>query len=93
MTRFCRGLPSDRGAGDPVPGGKYLLARPLLAVVTPIRHGRPARLAARLLAVVAAGAVAVLAVGWQPASLAVMTGALTWLIRTGRSDLARDRRN
>jgi hypothetical protein len=26
------------------------------------------------------------------ANLVVITGALTWLLRTGRSDLARDRR-
>jgi hypothetical protein len=93
VTRFCRGPAGGRGAGGPVPGRKYPLARPLLAVVMPIGLGRPARLAVRLLAVVAAGALAVVAVGWQPASLAVITGALTWLLRTGRSDLARDRRN
>jgi hypothetical protein len=93
VTRFRRGPAGGRGAGDPVTGRKYPLARPLLAVVMPIRLGRPARLAARLLAVVAAGALAVVAVGWQPASLAVITGALTWLLRPGRSDLARDRRN
>jgi curved DNA-binding protein CbpA len=45
------------------------------------------RLALRALAVLAASGVAVAAVGWQPASAAVMTGALTWLILTGRGDL------
>jgi len=53
-----------------------------------IRHGRPARLAFRLLAAGAAAAIAILAVGWQPASAAVTTGALTWLALTGRHDLA-----
>jgi hypothetical protein len=53
-----------------------------------IRHGRPARLAARLLATVAAGTFAVAAAGWQPASAAIITGALTWLLLTGRHDLA-----
>lgn len=53
-----------------------------------LRRGRPVLLAARLLAAVAAGAAAVAAVGWQPASVAVITGALTWLVLTGRDDLA-----
>ena len=50
--------------------------------------GRPVRLALRTLAAAAACWLAVAAVGWQPASAAVITGALTWLLRTGRSDLA-----
>ena len=57
-----------------------------------IRHGRPVRLALRLLAASAAAVLAVAGAGWQPASLAVITGALTWLLLTGRSDLAMDRR-
>jgi hypothetical protein len=77
---------------DPVPGRKNALARILLAVTLLTRHGRPARLAIRVLAVLAAAGLAVAATGWQPASLAVITGALTWLLRTGRSDLAKDRR-
>ena len=76
----------------PVPRQKYPLVRILLAGPLLIRHGRPARLALRLLAVAAAGALAVAGAGWQPASLAVITGALTWLLCTGSSDLARDRR-
>jgi len=48
---------------------------------------RPWRLALRALAVAAACYLAVAAAGWQPASAAVMTGALTWLLRTGRADL------
>ena len=46
------------------------------------------RLALRVLAVVAVCWLAVAGVGWQPASAAVITGALTWLLVTGRSDLA-----
>lgn len=69
-----RDLPSGGRAGDPVP-------RRLLA-------GRPARLTLRALAVAAVCWLAVAAVGWQPASAAVITGAVTWLIWTGRSDLA-----
>jgi hypothetical protein len=30
----------------------------------------------------------VLAAGWQPASPAIIVGVLTWLLRTGRNDLA-----
>src|SRR5580704_8953902 len=52
---------------------------------------RPWRLALRTLAVLAASGVAVAAVGWQPASAAVTTGALTWLVLTGRGDLGRRR--
>jgi hypothetical protein len=88
-----RGPAGGRVPDYPVPGRKNPLARLLLAAGLLIRHGRPVRLAFRLLAVAGTGALAVAAAGWQPASLAVMTGALTWLLRTGRSDLARDRRS
>jgi hypothetical protein len=53
-----------------------------------VSRRRPGRLVLRFLAAVAAGVLAVLAVGWQPASVAVITGALTWLALTGRLDLA-----
>jgi hypothetical protein len=53
-----------------------------------LRHGRPGRLALRVLAVVAGGALLVLVNGWHPATPALMVGALTWLIRSGRHDLA-----
>ena len=43
---------------------------------------RPLRLGLRLAVATAAGFLAVLAVGWQPASIAIITGALTWLVRT-----------
>jgi hypothetical protein len=46
-----------------------------------------------VLVVAATGALAVAGAGWQRASLAVMTGVLTWLSLTGRSDLGRDRRS
>jgi hypothetical protein len=76
----------------PVPRQNNPLLKLPLAAVLRIRLGRPARLAFRLLAVAATGALAVAGAGWQPASLAVITGALTWLVLTGRSDLGRDRR-
>ena len=53
-----------------------------------IRRGRPARLALRVLIAVALSAVAVAVAGSQPASPALITGALTWLLLTARHDLA-----
>jgi curved DNA-binding protein CbpA len=53
-----------------------------------IVDGRPVRLALRALTVAAVSWLAVAAVGWQPASAAVITGAMTWLLLTGRTDLA-----
>jgi hypothetical protein len=87
-----RGPAGGRVSDYPVPRRKNPLARLPLTAWLQIRHGRPGRLALRLLAVVATGVLAVGGAGLQPASLAVITGALTWLWRTGRSDLARDRR-
>jgi len=87
-----RGPAGGRVPGHPVPSRNKPLAGLLLAVPPLIRHGRPARLVFRLVAVAATSTLAVLSAGWQPASLGVITGALTWLLCTGRSDLARDRR-
>jgi len=64
----------------PLPGLARLPAR--------IRRGRPARLALRLAVVAAASVAAVAVVGWTPASAAVITGVLTWLLLTARHDLA-----
>jgi curved DNA-binding protein CbpA len=76
-----------RSPGGPVPRTNRLASAAAIAGWR-IHHGRPARLAVRLLAAGTAGAIAVLAVGWQPASVAVITGALTWLLVSGRADLA-----
>jgi curved DNA-binding protein CbpA len=54
-----------------------------------VRRGRPARLALRVAVAAAVGLGAVAVAGFQPASLALIAGALTWLIRTGRHDIAR----
>jgi hypothetical protein len=62
------------------PGGARLLSR--------VRRGRPARLALRILVAAAVGAVAVAVDGFQPATPAVITGAVTWLLLTARHDLA-----
>jgi curved DNA-binding protein CbpA len=75
-------------ASDPVPAHNRPLAALAADVARQMRHGRPVRLAARVIATAAIGALAVTAVGWQPASVAVITGALTWLLLTGRADLA-----
>ena len=53
-----------------------------------IRRGRPARLVVRVLIAVALSAVAVAVAGSQPATPALITGALTWLLLTARHDLA-----
>jgi curved DNA-binding protein CbpA len=72
--------PGVPGRRRPLPGLARLPAR--------VRHGRPARLALRLAVVAAAGVAAVAVVGWTPASAAVITGVLTWLLLTARHDLA-----
>jgi hypothetical protein len=51
-------------------------------------QGRPARLAARIAVAAAVCAGAALAAGAEPATFAVVTGALTWLALTARHDLA-----
>ena len=53
-----------------------------------VRRGRPVILGLRLAVAAAASLAAVLAAGAQPASYAVITAALTWLIRTARRELA-----
>lgn len=79
---------SGRVASAAVPVQNTPLAACAAGAARQIRQGRPVRLVARLVATVAAGALAVAAVGWQPASVAIITGALTWLLLTGRGDLA-----
>jgi hypothetical protein len=76
-----------RVPGGPVPGRTWL-ASAAATIEWRIRHGRPARLTVRLLTAAAAVAIAVMTAGWQPASAAVITGALTWLLVSWRTDLA-----
>ena len=52
------------------------------------RRGRPVRLALRAAAAAAASLGCVLAAGARPATPALITGALTWLVLTARHDLA-----
>ena len=53
-----------------------------------IRRGRPAVLALRVLIVAAVAGGSAAVAGWQPATPALITGALTWLLCTARHDLA-----
>jgi hypothetical protein len=50
--------------------------------------GRPGVLLLRLAASAAVTALAVFAAGWTPATAAVLTGAVTWLVLTAGRDLA-----
>jgi len=65
--------------------------RPLLGLArlpARVRHGRPVRLALRLVVVAAVTAAAVVVDGGMPATPALITGVLTWLLLTARHDLA-----
>jgi hypothetical protein len=68
------------------PRGRALTG--LAALPARARRGRPAVLLARLATGAAVTALAVIAVGWAPASAAVLTGVVTWLALTARHDLA-----
>lgn len=80
--RARRHGPGDRGA---VPEQRAGVAAGWAGRV---RQGRPARLALRVLAAAAVCILAVVTDGWQPASSALIVGALTWVARSGRHDLA-----
>lgn len=85
--------PADR-PGRPWPWPVGLPSRPgdLLAAIWPlrarIRHGRPRRLLIRALAAAVASLVVLNLIPGQPAAPALVTGLITWFLRTGRSDLA-----
>jgi hypothetical protein len=53
-----------------------------------LRRGRPVRLALRIAAAVAVSAGVAVVAGARPATPALITGALTWLVLTARHDLA-----
>jgi len=53
-----------------------------------VRRGRPARLALRIAAAGAVSLGVALVAGARPATPALITGALTWLVLTARHDLA-----
>jgi curved DNA-binding protein CbpA len=74
-TAFGRGEALADRARRPAPGARWQ-AR--------LRGGRPVRLAALVAAGAAAGVLAVLIGGWQPASVAIVVGAVTWVLRGAR---------
>jgi len=51
-------------------------------------HRRLLLVVLKLMIAATTSALAVVSVGWQPASLAILTGAATWLLCTARNDLA-----
>jgi curved DNA-binding protein CbpA len=53
-----------------------------------VRGGRPVRLALRIAAAAAVSAGVLVVAGARPATPALITGALTWLVLTARHDLA-----
>jgi hypothetical protein len=67
-------------------GGR--LARRLILAPARVRHGRPGRLALRVLAAVLLGLLAADSGAGGPASAGVVTGLAVWLVLTGRGDLA-----
>jgi len=68
-------------------GWRRALASPA-RLLTRVRRGRPVLLVLRVAAVAAVSATAVAVAGPVPATPAVITGALTWLLLTARHDLA-----
>ena len=63
-------------------------ARALLLIPARIRHGRPLRLALRVLAAVLLALVAAESGAGGPAAAGVAAGLAVWLVLTGRGDLA-----
>ena len=70
-------------APGPVPAG------PLARLAARVRNGRPAVLTVRLVIVLTVGVGSAALVGSAPATPALITGAITWLLLTARDDLAR----
>jgi curved DNA-binding protein CbpA len=78
-----RGRPAGRAPGRVTATAGNWAAR--------VRGGRPGRLALLILGAVAVSFLAVLTDGWRPASLALIVGSATWVLRGGRRYLgARD---
>jgi hypothetical protein len=80
-VRARTGPDQDRGSA-----GRAALA--VTGLGSRVRRGRPGRLALRCCAVAAVSGGTALVAGTAPATPALITGALTWLALTARSDLA-----
>ena len=78
LAELARAAPARPGPGGAVAGRWWSRAR----------RGRPVRLALRAVAAAAASLGCVLAAGARPATPALITGILTWLVLTARHDLA-----
>jgi curved DNA-binding protein CbpA len=76
----------DRAASPARPTGRA--GTSLTRLLARAGGGRPGVLLLRLAASAAVAALAVFAVGWTPATAAVLTGAVTWLVLTAGRDLA-----
>jgi curved DNA-binding protein CbpA len=74
-TPFGRGEALADQARRSAPGRRWM-AR--------LRDGRPVRLAARAAGGAAVSVLAVVIAGWQPASVALIVGAATWVLRGAR---------
>jgi hypothetical protein len=78
LAELARAAPVGPGPGGAVAGRWW----------SRVRRGRPVRLALRAAVATAASLGCVLAAGARPATLALITGILTWLVLTARHDLA-----
>ena len=78
--------PAEPGLAEP--GPDVVTGTGRLRLLPRIRQGRPARLTLRVLIAAAVSTVAAAVAGSQPATPALITGALTWLLLTARHDLA-----
>jgi hypothetical protein len=84
-----RPAPEDM-AGAPPEGHFGVTAAGLASarLLSRIRRGRVARLGLRVVIAAAASAAAVVVAGAQPATPALIVGAITWLLVTAKNDLA-----
>ena len=87
-ARRAAAAPEALVARATAPGDRPPGHGPLTRAATRVRHGRPAVLTVRLLIVVTVGIGSAALVGSAPATPALITGAVTWLLLTARGDLA-----
>jgi curved DNA-binding protein CbpA len=85
-TAFASAGPLTARSGSGPPGGRRRFA--VVGLASRIRRGRPVRLALRLVIAAAVGAAGAAVAGTQPATPALVVGAITWLVVTARNDLA-----
>jgi hypothetical protein len=80
--------PGPATAAGPGPAAARALSPAIARLVWRVRRGRPAILTLRVVIATAVSLTSVALAGWQPATLAIVVGSLTWLLRTTRYDLA-----